>query len=426
MNLKRRVLIGSAHDRQGGAAVAAARLRDGLLALQQDVRMFVQTQDMPHPTTHGPQGGWQRTLARARSGLDALPLRRHPGHGPFSVNWLPRFSPRWPHDWPSDVVHLHWVHAGYMSLGDMQRLRQPVIWTLHDMWAVTGGCHYDEECGRWRHGCGTCPVLGSRQMNDLSARRWQARRRAYAGMNLTIVSPSRWLAECARSSPLLASTRVVTIRNGLDLMRFKPLDRRFARLAVGLPVDRPAVLFGALNAGSDQRKGYDLLQAALGHLQQGRNDAETQPSLVVFGSSPPRRETQFGMDTWHVGHLHDDLSLALLYAACDVFVAPSRQENLPNTVAEALACGTPCVAFDIGGMPDLIEHRVHGYLARAFDAADLAQGIRWALDLRADDRAAASAAARRFAEVHLDVVEQARAHLNLYEEILANTGSEAS
>lgn len=418
-----RVTLASTHDRIGGAAVAAARLRDGLIAAGHDVKMLVQQASAPHPATVGPATAWQRSAARMRSGIDSLPVRwRGAAPDQFSTSWLPRRWPRLADVRPAQLVHLHWTNAGFLSVADIGAIRTPVVWTLHDMWAFTGGCQYDESCGRFAAGCGRCPVLESTVEDDLSARRHAAKRRAWAGRDITVVAPSRWMAAEARRSPIFEGQRIEVLKNGIDLERFKPLDRAFARQALGLPADRRLVLFGALNAAADKRKGYDLLQAALGHLAEatvgGRATREAL-AFVVFGSNPARRELTHGVPTYHFGHLADDVSLALLYAACDLFVAPSRQENLPNTVAEALACGTPCVGFDIGGLPDLIEHGRNGWLAPALDAQALGHGIAWCLD-DADGRWHALAArARGFALEQLDLARQTARHVGLYREVLA-------
>lgn len=420
-----RLTLASAHDRTGGAAVAAARLRDGLRTLGHDARLFVQTQSQPHPATLGPQGAAQRSFSRLRSGLDSLPVRRAGGApDKFSASWLPRRWPSLGDAGPAALVHLHWTNAGFLSVRDIGALRVPVVWTLHDMWAFTGGCQYDEGCGRHAQGCGDCPLLARRGARDLSARRHGAKQRLWADLALTLVAPSRWMAAEARRSTLFAQRRIEVLANGVDLQRYKPLDRGFARHALGLPADRKLVLFGALNPGSDQRKGYDLLQQALATLaaQPGGPD---KFALVVFGSNPPRQEVLHGLPAFHFGHLHDDVALALLYAACDVFVAPSRQENLPNTVAEALACGVPCVAFDIGGMPDLITHQRHGWLARPHDTADLAAGIAWCLSDEDQRWRSLSVQARRFAEEHLELGRQARRHVDLYRQLLNAPGSPA-
>ncbi len=420
-----RLTLASAHDRTGGAAVAAARLRDGLRTLGHEARLFVQTQSLPHPATVGPQGAAQRSFSRLRSGLDSLPVRRAGGSpDKFSASWLPRRWPALADAGPAQLVHLHWTNAGFLSVRDIGALRTPVVWTLHDMWAFTGGCQYDENCGRHAQGCGHCPLLGRSGAHDLSARRHAAKQRLWAGLALTVVAPSRWMAAEARRSALFAQRRIEVLANGVDLQRYKPLDRRFARHALGLPPDRKLVLFGALNPGSDTRKGYDLLQQALATLaaQPGGRDSL---ALVVFGSNPPRQELLHGLPAYHFGHLHDDVALALLYAACDVFVAPSRQENLPNTVAEALACGVPCVAFDIGGMPDLIAHQQHGWLARPFDTADLAAGIAWCLSDEGGRWQGLCVQARQFAQDHLELGRQAQRHVELYRQLLNVPGSTA-
>lgn len=420
-----RITLACSNDRAGGAAMAASRLRDGLLAAGEQVRLLVQTQDVPHPATVGPQRPWQRLVSRVRSDLDSLPVRRAGGvPARFSASWLPRRWPRVAEAWPAgvaaDVVHLHWTNAGFLSVADIGALASagaPLVWTLHDMWALTGGCQYDEGCGRFAQGCGHCPQLGRRGSGDLSERRFGAKRASWNGRAITLVTPSRWLADEARRSPVWAGHRIEVLRNGLDLERYKPLPRDFARQALGLPADRKLVLFGALNAGSDGRKGLDLLRSAIGHLSRDES-AAAGLMLVVAGSNPPRDEQTEGLPTRHFGHLHDDIALALLYAACDVFVCPSRQENLPNTVAESLACGTPVVAFRIGGLPDLVEHGRNGWLAPALDAEGLAEGIRWCLADTARHRALGEAA-RAFALEHLALERQTARHLRLYQELLA-------
>jgi glycosyltransferase involved in cell wall biosynthesis len=436
-----RVRIISAHERHGGAAVAASRLCMGLREQGVDTEFVVQHAHSLDPAVRGPKGAWQQLLARGRSQIDALPLRRYPSRSAdFSVNWLPRVAPRLPEQPPADLVHLHWINAGMMSLGDVAQLKGPVVWTLHDMWPLTGGCHYDAGCAGYQRGCGACPQLGSVRTRDLSQHRFEAKRQAVRRTALTVVAPSRWMADCARSSPIFEGRRIEVLRNGVDLRTYQPHERAMARRVLGLPQGHRLVLFGALNAAADARKGFDLLQAALGRLRElvsgsasalpGLSDGAAagatapQPlSLVVFGSSHAHAEMREGLPVIHLGHLNDDTSLALLYAACDVFVAPSRQENLPNTVAEALACGTPSVAFDIGGLRDLIDHQQTGYLARAFDTDELAQGIAWCLGCTPGLQTGAHRqrlreACRYFAERHVDLVAQTLAHLALYRELI--------
>lgn len=304
-----------------------------------------------------------------------------------------------------------------MSFGEISKLDCPVVWTLHDMWAFTGGCCYAGDCKAYFRSCGSCPQLNSGSGRDISYQIWNRKLRHLKKINLTVVSPSRWLAECAKLSFLFRDVRVEVIPNGLDLTQFKPIDKKIAREILGLPLNRKFILFGAMNAASDSRKGFQNLQPALQQLAVNKDTEKAE--LIVFGSSQPADPPDFGLQTRYLGRLHDDVSLALLYSAADVFVAPSIQENLANTVMEALACGTPCVAFDIGGMPDMIEHRLNGYLARPFEPSDLAAGIAWVLS--DDSRCSALARrAREKAEAEFEIQSVAGRYAKLYGELLRN------
>jgi len=290
------------------------------------------------------------------------------------------------------------------------------------MWAFTGGCNYDEGCGRHRTRCESCPVLGSTTRFDLSWLTWLRKRSAYRGLQLHVIAPSRWLAREAQASALLRTCPVHVIPNGLDLDEYRPLDRLRARELLRLPPDRKLVLFGATGGTSEARKGFSSLQSALVRLAaEWHGQALT---AVVFGASTPAQPVEIGMPAIYMGSLRDDLTLALLYNAADVFVAPSLQENLSNTVMEALSCGTPCVAFDIGGMPDMIEHGRNGYLARPFDAADLAAGVRWTLEEPARWRELSARARAKVVE-DFEIERVARRHLELYGEVVARAAHAA-
>jgi glycosyltransferase involved in cell wall biosynthesis len=275
-----------------------------------------------------------------------------------------------------DLLHLHWIVEGFVQIEAMRRLPAPIVWTLHDSWPFTGGCHLPGNCRRYEKSCGCCPVLGSSREGDLSRRVWARKRTAWRKLQLTCVAPSRWLADCARASSLLRDHRVEVIPNGVDTALYRPADQRAAREALRLPTDRRLILFGANHALSDVNKGFDLLHASLKSLEPvQRNKAE----LVVFGDHTGRQIPPCGLPVRNLGIVTDESRIVLLYQAADLFVAPSRQENLPNMVLEAMACGTPCVAFDVGGLPDLINHGTNGYLARPYEAEDFCRGISWVL-----------------------------------------------
>lgn len=194
--------------------------------------------------------------------------------------------------------------------------------------------------------------------------------------HMHIVTPSRWLADCAKQSVLMRDWPITVIPNTIDAEVWQPVNKGLARQLLHLPPDIPLLLFGAVGGAQDPRKGFDLLQAALDHLRGQLPGLE----LVVFGQLAPKVPVDIGFPVHYTGHLHDDVSLRLLYSAADALVIPSRQDNLPNTGVEAHACGTPVVAFDTCGLPDILVHKKTGYLAKAFDPVDLAKGLRWVLD----------------------------------------------
>jgi glycosyltransferase involved in cell wall biosynthesis len=295
----------------------------------------------------------------------------------FSVNNTPCFINNDIKKIAPDIVNLHWIGQGFLQIEYLKKIDLPLIWTLHDMWTFTGGCHYSGECNLYTKTCGTCPQLKSNKERDLSRRVWQRKIRAWKDLNLTIVTPSKWLAECARKSSLCQDSRIEVIPNGLDIHRYKPIDRQQARSILGLSLNAKIILFGAVSATSAPRKGFQFLEQALRQLRKESNVDEAE--LVIFGASQPINPPDLGFKINYLGRLNDDITIALVYAAADVFVAPSVEDNLPNTIIESLACGTPCVSFDIGGMPDLIEHQQNGYLAKSFDIDDLARGIAWVL-----------------------------------------------
>ena len=427
-----RVVQLSAEDITGGAARAAQRLHLGLRAIGVDSRMIVRRKsgDDPHtypafavpvvserPAPTGLRQDLRKLVFKACGYLDQLPLRRYPHRQPltWSVGWVPTGIPSIVAHLQPDVIHLHWIGAGFVPVRALPAFRRPLVWTLHDMWAFTGGCHHALDCTRYQQSCSNCPQLASGRERDLSRWVWRQKHKCWARLDLTVVTPSRWLADCARQSALFGNRRIEVIPNGIDIARYRPHDQAWARQVLGLPADRRLILFGAMHSTSDPLKGFSYLQGALRSL--AHSPAKDRLHLVVFGASIPADRPDLGLPTSYVGSLHDDLSLSLLYSAADVFVAPSRQDNFPNTVLEALACGVPCVAFEIGGMPDLIAHQQTGYLARPFDEMDLARGIGWVLEDELRRRALAEAA-RRKVEREYELTLIARRYEALYHEVL--------
>lgn len=373
------------YDNAGGAAIATYRLHRGLRSIGVDSQMMVMRKETDDPRVIGPEP--QNDLKKTITFFDARRDARFTFHCYAREKKL--FSPARCHDKLAprvaainpDIVHLFWVNSGFLKIETLRQFKKPIVWTLHDMWPFTGGCHYDDECGRFRQSCGQCPILSSGSDHDLSRRVWVRKRKSWHDVPIVVVATSHWLAGMARSSSLFKDQRIEVIPNGIDTDRYKPFDKRAAREAYGLPHDKLLVLFSAFSATSDKRKGNHFLVPALKKMAQAGWGEKTE--LVVIGASAPENPPDLGMKVHYMGHLHDEISQVLLYSAADVTVAPSMQENLSNTVMESLSCGTPVVAFNIGGMPDMIDHQYSGYLACPFESDDLAAGLMWVLEDKA-------------------------------------------
>ena len=280
-----------------------------------------------------------------------------------------------------DIIHLHWVNLRFFPLDKLPR-NKPVIWTLHDSWAFCGVCHYFLECNRYQTECGFCPHLHSDVFNDLAHRVWLQKKAIYNKLDLYVVSPSRWLGECAKKSSLLGEFPVTIIPNCLHIDLFRPVLRdcispRWQSFLERV-TDKPLVLYGAMNASTDRIKGYSNLLSALQILE--KRGKRGQFELIVFGADKPLEELSISTSVYYVGYVKDEFELASLYSIASVMVVPSLTENLSCVIMESMACGTPVVAFDIGGNGDMIDHKTNGYLAKKDDNEDLADGILWCLD----------------------------------------------
>jgi len=413
------VLLVSTDDIAPGAARAAYRLNKSFQKIGIQSQMLVQTKQSDDKTVLGQQSrsGINKALSGLRLTVDHLPLKLYTNREQtnYSLQFIPDDLATKVHQINPDIVSLHWVCGGYLQIESLNKLNRPITWTLRDMWSFTGGCHYSGDCDRYTQSCGNCPKLNSNADYDLSRWVWNRKARAWKDLNLTVVALSQWIGTCASKSSLFKDRRIEVIPNGLDTHTYRPIERQIARNLLQLPHDKHLILFGAVKATSDKRKGFQLLQSALQDLSQSAWQDKLE--LVIFGASRPEQPIDFGFKAHYLGELHDDLALALVYSAADLLVAPSIEENLPNTVLEAISCGTPCVAFNIGGMPDLIEHHENGYLAQPFKIEDLAQGIAWVLE-NSDRYQKLSHRAREKAEQEFALEIQAHRYSALFDEIL--------
>lgn len=408
-----KILIVNTSDIDGGAARAAYRLHKALLSQGMASQMLVQSKNSDDYTVIAETDKVKRTLNKLRPLLDLTPVHFYKERTKtlFSSSWLPFSSIADKiNEINPDIVHLHWICGGMMTIEDIGKIKAPIVWSLHDMWAFTGGCHYDEECGAYEKECGSCKVLGSDKEKDLSRKILVRKQKVFSKIpNITIVGLSRWLAACAEKSTLFKDKKVVNLPNPIDANKFKPFDKDKARELWSLPHDKKLVLFGAMGATSDPRKGFEELSKALRKL----NDKNIE--FVVFGSSEPKERQNFGFKTHYLGSLADDISLVTLYSAVDVMVVPSLQENLSNAIMESMACATPVVGFDIGGNSDMIEHKLNGYLVKPFGTSGLASGIEGILNSPDYDKLCQNAREKVLRE--FDNVVVAKKYIALYEEI---------
>jgi glycosyltransferase involved in cell wall biosynthesis len=398
------VLHISESDAAGGAGRAAYKLHRGLNGLGHVSRMLVGRKVTPDTDIRPLKRNllW-RVLDRASGELfDLLSLQYvfYPSSfGVLADAWFRSAS----------VVQLHNLHGsyfGFTALPAISRLR-PVVWQLHDQWGLTGHVAYSLDCERWRRGCGACPYLDEypRLRNDTTALLYRLKDRVYSGSRLTLVVPSRWMADIVDASPLLGRFPVRYIPTGIDTAVFRPGDRDEARRRLRLPLDRRIVFFAAANI-NERRKGLHLLAEALRRL-------EDPPLLLVAGSGTVAR----GIETRYLGSVLDEEVLADAYRAADLFAVPTLADVLTQTAPESIACGTPCVSFDRGGVIDVVRHLETGYQARFGDVDELARGL---TTLLAEDelRARLSARCREIAETEFSVDLQVQRYAGLYEELL--------
>jgi glycosyltransferase involved in cell wall biosynthesis len=415
-----KVLHLSTFDIDGGAARAAYRVHHGLKRVGVDSQMLVRVKSSTDRAVTAPKSGLEKGLARFRADLNQLPLRPYQrktkiSTGGFSPQWVPDGLLPTITEMNPDIIDLHWVSNGYLQIETIAKFNKPIVWTLMDMWAFTGGCHYSFTCDRYTNNCGTCPILQSEKDQDLSRKVWQRKQQAWKEINLTLVSPTNWLANCARSSALFKNHRIEVIPFCLDTKVFKPIDKQEARRILNFPDDKLLVLFGAIEATKDHRKGFHLLQAALQNL--GKTEWREKIELAVFGASEPETPIDLGFKAHYLGRFKDDISLAVLYSAADVMIVPSMQEAFGQTASEAIACATPVVAFNGTGLADIVEHQQNGYLAQPFEVEDLARGIAWVLEDR-DRHQQLSQRAREKAEQEFYLELQAERYLKLYNQLL--------
>ena len=373
------ILDTSEHTR--GAAVAANRLLKALRKQGVEATMLVRDKSSQDPNVHSINRTWfQQKVNLLRFLWERFVIflcNRFSRSTLFQVSIANTGTDLSQHPLvqAADVIHLHWINQGFLSLHDLQKLvalDKPIVWTMHDMWPCTGICHHARDCEQFQQQCEGCFYLQSTHP-DLSTEVFRAKSQLYRTVPMTFVGCSQWLTDRARQSRLVIGKQVLSIPNPIDLQRFKPMERKAMRERWKLPLDKKLILFGALNV-TNERKGLAYLIKAL-HILQPDHIA-----LVVFGQVKSQVAERIPVAIHSLGYVSDEEKVATIYNAVDLFVTSSLEENLPNTIMESMACGTPCVGFRTGGIPEMIDHLSNGYVANYQDSADLARGIEWVLN----------------------------------------------
>lgn len=417
-----RVLIVNTSEKTGGAAVAANRLMEALKNNGVKAKMLVGDKQTDQITVVPLPRKWLLKWHFLRERLSIfIRLHFHREHlfevdianAGSDITSLPEFR-------EADVIHLNWINQGMLSLGGIRKILRsgkPVVWTMHDLWPATGICHYARTCPAFRTACHNCqllPLHGS--ANDLSRKVWERKKRLYHASNIHFVACSRWLEEQAKQSALLTGQRVSSIPNTIDTHVFCPADKSEARLRAGLPAKGRIILFVSQKV-TDERKGMPYFIDAVNRLADAHPELRDDTAVAVLGANAEQVCGQIKLKSFPLGYVADDRQIANIYNAADVYVLPSLEDNLPNTIMEAMACGVPCVGFRTGGIPEMIEHRRTGYLANFKDAADLAEGMRWTLldaDLGALRDEAVKKVARNYSQQSV-----AMRYIEVYNELIA-------
>ncbi|MGC8803137.1 MAG: glycosyltransferase [Bacteroidales bacterium] len=371
----------------GGAAIAARRIAEALNQIPGvEVAMLVRDGDSNFPVVTTTRSRWKRYLNFFRFAYERLIFFLHERSPQvrflFSLANTGEEISRHPLVQQADIIHLHWINGGFVSLKGIKKLidlGKPVVWTLHDMWLFTGGCHHSGDCTNFTQQCGNCMFLKKPYRHDLSSRVWRRKQAILppAG-NLTLVTCSQWLRERATISSLLIGKTVHAIPNPIDTETYRPIDKEKYRKQLGLNPLKKYILFVAANV-NNYFKGFSYFVESVEILTKQNPEICHSVEILIAGKvKDPNVFRPLSVPYRLLGIVSTD-SMLTVYNAADLYVTSSLQENLPNTVMESLACGLPVVAFKVGGIPEMIEHRQNGWLAEFKSASSLAEGIRWCL-----------------------------------------------
>ncbi len=374
------------YDGNGGAGRACIRLNQALINQQVDSKIIVHYKfgtDASIKTfnTNIFKKYYTAFIIIFERLLAKLYLK--PVRTPFSFAWFGRSVIKHPDVKAADIIHLHWVNHSFLNpkhLVQLAKLNKPIVWTFHDSNAFTGGCHVRYTCDHYQQQCGNCPLLKAESPDDHSHKIWLQKNEAYQKLDINIVAPSTWMETSVKLSSLMGGRPIHQIPNTLETEIFKPQNKKQAKEQAWLNPDKFIFLTGFMPSRKDMHKGTQYLLDSLDILKQRLGDNADKIELVVFGNRNTEDVPEFPFKTTFLGTISNDEKLATCYAAADAFLIPSLEDNLPYTVMESLACGTPVVSFTTGGIPDMVRHEYNGYLAQYRSAESFADGMEWVIN----------------------------------------------
>ena len=378
-----RVLLVNTSERTGGAAVAANRLMEALNNNGVKAKMLVRDKETDSLTVCALPASWRLQWHFLWERIVIwLHLRLHREHlfemdianSGTDITQLLEFQ-------EADVIHLHWVNQGMLSLKAIRKIlesHKPVVWTMHDIWPATAICHYARGCEKFFNECGTCPLLPGQLQHDLANKIWKQKQRMLSGQRITFVACSQWLAGEAHKSALLNGQTITSIPNAIDTHLFRPQNKLAAKTALSLPADKQIILFVSQRV-TDPRKGISYLVDAVRLLTEQYPEMKEHTAIAILGGHAEEVASRLALPVYPLGYVSNPKRIVQVYNAADVFALPSLEDNLPNTLMEAMACGVPCVGFRVGGIPEMIDHQQNGYVADFQQADDFARGIHYVL-----------------------------------------------
>jgi glycosyltransferase involved in cell wall biosynthesis len=410
------------YDGNGGAGRACIRLSNALVSQNIDSKVIVHYKFGKNPEIGDFNTNlFQKAYTAGTIILERILAKRYLKalKTPFSFAWFGRSVIHHPDVKAADIIHLHWVNHGFLDpkhIAEIAKLNKPVVWTFHDSNAFTGGCHVRYTCDHFKRECGDCPLLKNPNPNDYSHRIWKQKHSAYDQLDFTVIAPSTWMQRSVGESSLMKGKAVSQIANTLETNVFKPEDKQKAKEQAGFAKDRFIFLSGFMPSRKDMHKGTGYLLESLEILKKRLGAKAEDIELVVFGNRSMEDLPEFPFKTSFLGTINNDERLALCFAAADAFLIPSLEDNLPYTVMESLACGTPVIAFTTGGIPDMVKHEENGYLAVYRSSESFADGMEWAINY--PEKKELQQQARQTVMDNFSESIIAKKHIELYNELL--------